>query len=141
MNERQRDLFLWAWSRRRGIGRVGAGLRGAGVGALGGAVFALLMAPGSSLPGVAAYDTAGQILSDVRLFALSVPAFAFLGWLGADRVWAAQEAMYQSLLRAGARVPDAKPAMSASDRWPAIAVGVAALAIAGFIAYLFAAFW
>ena len=142
MNERQRDLFLWLWSRRRKIGRAGVGLRGAGVGALGGLAFALLLSSaGASVPGVHAYDTAGQILSAARLLGLSIPAFAFLGWLTADRVWMAQESQYQALLDAGARVPGRKPQMQPGDRGPAIVVGVVAAVIAVLILSLFVAYW
>jgi hypothetical protein len=72
-----------------------------------------------------------------RLIALSVPAFAFIGWLGANRVYAAQEAMFQSMLASGAEVPAQKPVMQPGDRGPAVAVGIAVAIIAGFIIFLF----
>ncbi len=136
MNERQRDLFLWLWAKRRTPRQAAIGLRGALIGALGGLVFALLLAPGSSSAGVHSYDALGQILSDAKLLLLSVPAFALIGWLGANRVFASQEAMYQSLINSGARVPDQKPVMQAGDRGPAIAVGIAVALIAGFILFV-----
>lgn len=111
-------------------------MRGALIGAVGGIVFALMLSPGAP-PGVAAYDFAGQFLASARVFVLSIPAFAFLGWIGADRVFVAQETMYQSMLSTGARVPDQKPVMQAGDRGPALAVGIAFALIAGFILYLF----
>jgi hypothetical protein len=58
VNERQRDLFLYPWSRRRAPGRGRILLRGAVVGALGGIAFAMIMAAGGAhTPGVFAYDT------------------------------------------------------------------------------------
>lgn len=137
MNERQRDLFLYLWSRRRAPGATAVALRGAGIGALGGIVFGLLLSPGAP-PGVAAYDILGQAMAGLRIYALAVPAFALLGFLGARRVYASQEAMYEAMLASGARVPEAKPAMQAGDRGPAIAVGIAVAVIAGFIAVVYA---
>ena len=138
MNERQRDLFLYLWSRRRAPGRARILARGAVVGALGGVAFAMIMAHGGAhTPGVHADDTAGQLGSVMRLLVLSVPAFAGIGLAGANRVWTSQERTYQSLLAAGARVPDQKPVMTMSDRGPAIAVAIVAVVIAGFIAVLF----
>jgi hypothetical protein len=139
MNPRQRDLFLWIWSRRRKPGRAAIARRGLIIGALGGALFTLIMAPGAPA-GTHAYDVAGQLFGALsehgRMLILAVPAFAFIGWMGADRVFVQQERMYQALLEAGARVPDAKPVMQMSDRGPAIAVGVAVAVIGGFILVL-----
>lgn len=142
MNERQRDLFLWLWSERRKPGQTAIALRGAAIGALGGVAFALILQSTMSAPvggGIAALlpllSRAGMLLG------LAVPAFAFIGYVGANRVWAAQETMYQAMLAAGARVPDKKPIMQAADRWPAVAVGVAVALIAGCIIALFIAFW
>lgn len=138
MNERQRDLFLYQWSRRRAPGGARIALRGAVLGAIGGLVFAaILLQDGARMPGVPDSDTAGRIRSALRLLGLSVPAFAFLGWLLARRVWNANEAMYQALLAGGARVPDAKPALTFADRGPMLAVAVAAALIAAFVAGLF----
>jgi len=133
VNERQRDLFLWVWSRRRKPGQMAIGLRGAGIGALGGLLFAFLLAPGSDAP---AYDIIGQLAPMARVITLAVPAFALIGWLGANRVYASQEAMYQQMLQSGARVPDEKPVMQPGDRGPAVAVGIAVAIIAGFIIFL-----
>jgi hypothetical protein len=135
MNERQRDLFLWQWSKRRTPGRHAIGLRGAAIGALGGVLFGLLLAPGPD-PDVHAYDFLGQLLSGFRVYVLSIPALAAIGWSGARRVFASHEAMYQSLLAQGARVPEQKPVMQARDRGPAIAVGIAVAVIAGFILFV-----
>ena len=119
MNERQRELFLWVWSRRRKPGRIGIALRGAAIGAAGGLLFTLIMGPGAN--------------DFFRMLFMAVPAFGLIALVGADRVFVAQENMYLSMLDAGAQVPAQKPVMQLSDRGPAIAVGVAALIIAGFI--------
>lgn len=135
MNERQRDLFLWQWSKRRTPGAATVALRGAGIGALGGVLFGLMLSPG---PGsdVHAYDTLGQLTSGLSVYLLSIPTFALLGWSGARRVFRAQEAMYQRLLAQGARVPDQEPVMKASDRGPAIAVGITVVVIVAFILFV-----
>lgn len=70
------------------------------------------------------------------LLALSIGAFAGIGFFLANRVFASQEAMYQNMLSQGARPPAEKPVMQGADRWPAIAVGIAATVIAGFIAFV-----
>jgi len=142
MNERQRDLFLWVWSRRRQPGRAAIGLRGALIGALGGVAFALVLAPGAS-PDVPAYNAWGQMFSGIgnllKAMALAVPAFGFLGWITADRVFAQQERMYQDLLNAGARVPESKPQMQLADRGPALAVAISFAVILGLVIALFVA--
>ena len=122
MNERQRDLFLWLWSRRRTPGRLGIALRGAAIGAAGGLLFTLIMAPPAD--------------DFIRMLMMAVPAFGFLGLLGADRVFNAQEGMYQSMLETGAQVPAQKPEMKLADRGPMLAVIIAAAVIAGFIVLL-----
>ena len=142
MNERQRDLFLWVWSRRRQPGRAAIGLRGLAIGALGGVVFAFLLSPGapSDIP---AYNAWGQMFGAIgntlKAMVLAVPAFGFIGWLGADRVFAAQERMYQDMLAAGARGPEQKPLMQLADRGPALAVAIAFAVIAGLIIALIVA--
>lgn len=144
MNERQRDLFLWLWSRRRKPGRAAIAMRGAGVGALGGAVFALLMG-GSIDTSASGYTGLSTIIPLIErgglLLVLSVAAFAALGFILANRVFAAQEAMYQAMLASGAQAPDRKPLMRPSDRGPALAVAIAAALIAGFIIFLFVQYW
>ena len=138
MNERQRDLFLYQWSRRRAPGATRVALRGAVIGALGGLAFAvILLQDGAQTPGVHAYDTAGQIGSALKLLGLSVPAFALLGFTGARRVWSSNESMYRAMVESGARVPDTKPALTLADRGPLLAVALTVAVIAGFIAYLF----
>jgi hypothetical protein len=138
VNERQRDLFLYQWSRRRAPSATRAALRGAGIGALGGLAFAAtLLQGGARTPGVPAYDVAGQIGSALRLLGLAVPAFALLGWVGARRIWTSNESMYRALVESGARVPDAKPALTLAERGPLLAVAITVVVIAGFIAYLF----
>lgn len=136
MNERQRDLFLYLWSQRRKPGRNAIVMRGLIIGALGGLLFALLLNPGAPA-GVMPYDYLGQLAPKLQLLALAVPAFAAIGWVGARRVWNAQEGMYVRLIDAGARVPERKPEMQLADRWPAIMVGVTVLIISGFILTLF----
>lgn len=144
MNERQRDLFLYVWSQRRKPGQGVIALRGGLVGAIGGLAFAAIMlgetgADRGSYTGIAAIlpwlERGGALL------ALSVPAFAFIGFVLANRVFAQQEQMYQAILATGAQVPAEKPVMQRADRWPAIAVGVAAAIIVIFIIVLFALYW
>ena len=135
MNERQRDLFLWQWSRRRSPGKLAITLRGAAIGALGGVLFGLLLAPGPA-PGVHAYDFLGQLLSGLKVYALAIPTFAAMGWSGARRVFVTHEAQYQSLLAAGARVPEQKPVLQMRDRGPAVAVAITVVVIAGFILFV-----
>jgi hypothetical protein len=139
MNPCQRDLFLWLWSRRRKPGRAAIGVRGLIIGILGGVLFTLILSPGAA-PGTHAYDFGGQVFGALsehwRMLMLAVPAFGFIGWIGADRVFVQQERMYQSLLKFGAKVPAEKPVMQMGDRGPAIAAGIAATVIAGFIIVL-----
>jgi hypothetical protein len=141
MNERQRDLFLWVWSRRRAPGPVQVAARGAVIGALGGLAFSIIMLSSMGAPAAAGYTGLSAIIPMLErgwlMLTLAVPAFAFLGFLGANRVYAANERMYQSMLQSGARVPEQKPIMQGADHWPAIMVGVAAAIIAGFILFLF----
>jgi len=68
-----------------------------------------------------------------RLLALAVPGFAWIGYLGASRVFQSYEAMYQAILQRGAQVPAHAPALTRADRGPAIAVGVAVAVIAGLV--------
>jgi len=70
------------------------------------------------------------------MLCLAVPTFAAIGFAGASRIFATHERMYQSMLQAGAQVPQQKPTLQGMDRWPAIMVGVVAVIIAGFIGYL-----
>jgi len=132
----QRDLFLYQWSRKRAPGRTRIMMRGALIGGVGGLAFALFMANGAHEPGVAAYNTAGQIGTFLKLIGLSVPAFAGIGLAGARRTYNLQEAMYQSMLDAGARVPDQKPVLKMNERGPMIAVIVTVVVIAGLIGTL-----
>jgi hypothetical protein len=138
MTDRQRDLFLYQWSRRRAPGGARIALRGALIGALGGVAFAMiLLGDGAARPpDVPAYDYAGQIKAALTLFGMSIPAFAAIGWAGAWRVWRSNEMMYQAILQSGARVPDRKPELALSERGPMIAVIVTAVVIAGLIAWL-----
>jgi hypothetical protein len=144
MNERQRDLFLWLWSQRRKPGPQAIALRGAAIGALGGLVFALILG-GSGGIDRGGYTGLSVIIPLIErggmLLVLSIGAFGALGFILANRVFAAQEAMYQSMLASGARVPDQKPQMRPGDRGPAVAVAIVAAVIAVFIVALFVAYW
>jgi hypothetical protein len=142
VNERQRDLFLYEWSRRRAAGQAAVALRGALIGAAGGILFTLLML-GAGAIGFG--NTSASLVSGLgdvlKMLALAVPAFGAIGYFGANRVYASQENMYQAMLQSGAQAPAQKPVMQGADRWPAIAVGVTVVVIAGFIIALFIAYW
>ena len=137
MNERQRDMFLWKWSRSRRPGRTAIAIRGAVIGALGGLLFTAIML-GSM--GSGGNRSTAAVLAGLQqgwlMLGLSIPAFAAMGFVSAYRVFSSQEAMYQSLLRAGARVPDQKPVLGARDRGPAIAVAIAVVVIVAFIVFV-----
>lgn len=144
MNERQRDLFLYVWSERRKPGQAATALRGALIGALGGLLFTFIML-GQIGGDRGSYTGISAIIPFIErggmLLAMSVSAFAFIGFVLSNRVFASQEQMYQSILATGAQVPAQKPVMQGADRWPAIAVGVVAAIIAIFIIVLFAMYW
>ncbi len=136
MNERQRDLFLWQWSRRRTPGATVIALRGALIGAAGGIVFALVLSSGFRADNGSVASVLALFQQGAAVLVLSVPAFAWIGYLGASRVFAANEAMYQAMLGAGARVPAEKPQLRAGDRGPAIAVAITMVLIVAFIVVL-----
>ncbi|HWT16229.1 MAG TPA: hypothetical protein VN581_10635 [Patescibacteria group bacterium] len=140
MNERQRDMFLWQWSRRRVVGPLAVALGGALVGAAGGVVFALILFGdfGTDNGSVAAF--LALLEQGAAALVLAVPAFAGIGCLGASRVFAANEAMYQSMIKSGARVPEHPPQLRAGDRGPAIAVAVAMAMIVAFIGFVWIRF-
>ncbi|MEQ1771962.1 MAG: hypothetical protein ABL879_19235 [Devosia sp.] len=100
------------------------GLRGLIIGAIGGLVFTFALA------GAAGLENFFTILLP------AVGAFAGIGFVGANRVYASQENQYQQILATGAQVPTQKPEMQGADRWPAIAVGIAVAVIIGFIAFV-----
>lgn len=141
MNDRQRDLFLWQWSRRRGIGAAGATVRGLLIGGVAGLVFAIVM---GFMMGDQDNRSTAAVLATFRswlvILGLSVPAFAGLMAAIAWRVFASHEHMYQALLRRGASVPERAPVMQAGDRWPVVAVGVAAAILVGLVVALFIAY-
>lgn len=142
MNERPRDLFLYEWSRRRAPGQTAIALRGGLIGAAGGLLFTLLMFSGGAVDVGNTWPALMHAFSEGgRMLLLAVPAFGAIGYFGANRLYASQEAMYQAMLQSGARPPAQKPVMEGADRWPAIAVGVAFLVIGGFIVALFIAYW
>lgn len=140
MNERQRDLFLYVWSKRRAPGQAAVSLRGLAIGALGGLAFALILLGDVTAGSRGSYTGLSAIIPMIErggmLFALSIGAFGAIGFVLASRVFASQEAMYQSMLASGAQVPAEKPVMQGADRWPAIMVGVAVAVIVGFIAFV-----
>lgn len=135
---------MWIWSRRRQIGQAQAGLRGLLIGVVGGLLFTFIMLSEIGTDR-GTYTGVSALLPLIQrggtLLVLSVGAFGFIGFMGANRVFAAQEAQYQALLQAGARVPDQKPEMQLADRGPALAVGIAVAVIAAFIVTLFVMFW
>lgn len=140
MNDRQRDLFLYVWSRRRTPGQAAVSLRGALIGALGGLLFTLMLIGDIGAGARGSYTGISAIIPFIErggtLLVLSVGAFAALGFFLTNRVFASQEAMYQDMLARGAQVPTQKPIMQGADRWPAVAVGIAVAVIAGFIAFV-----
>ncbi|PZO55975.1 MAG: hypothetical protein DCF16_01165 [Alphaproteobacteria bacterium] len=144
MNERQRDLFLYVWSQRRKRGQAAVSLMGAGIGAAGGVLFTVLLVSAGggdrgSYTGLSAIIP--TLTQGAAMLAMAVPAFAFIGFVGANRVYASQEAMYQSILATGAQIPSEKPVMQPGDRGPALAVAIAVGVIATFIIVLFAMYW
>ncbi|MGQ0801981.1 MAG: hypothetical protein ACT4NL_17935 [Pseudomarimonas sp.] len=141
MNERQRDMFLWQWSRRRRPGRFMFAIRGAVIGALGGVLFAWLMFFGMDEGANRSTAAVLSMLQSGLLMVLAaIPAFAMLGLTAALRVYSGQEAIYQQLLLAGHPLPSQAPSLQAGDRGPAIAVGIAVLVIIGCIVALFMAY-
>jgi hypothetical protein len=140
VNERQRDLFLHVWSRRRAPGQMAISIRGLIIGALGGLLFTLILIGDITEGARGSYTGLSALIPMIErggtLLVLSVGAFGALGFVLANRVFASQEAMYQNMLAQGARVPAEKPVMQGADRWPAIAVGIAVAVIIGFIAFV-----
>lgn len=127
MNERQQSIFLWDWARKRRRGFVSVLLTGAGVGAAGGLLFALLMLYGMTANGGTFginEDATGPILGalaralgpTVFLFFVSIPAFAGVGAFIAGFVWRRMEYQYHFLLEHGARMPADKPVLTAKER-------------------------
>lgn len=140
MNQRQRDHFLWVWSRRRAPGAWRIALRGAIIGALGGLLFCVIMLASMGAPPASGYTGLAVIIPALErawlLVTLSLPVFTVMGFVGARRIYSLQEHQYQSLLQAGARVPTQPPTLQTADRWPAIAVGIVFVVMAVFIGYL-----
>ena len=140
MNERQRDLFLWLWSRRRTRGASRVGLRGALVGAAGGLLFSGILLSSMGAPSAAGYTGLSAMLPWLEraatLLLMTVPGLAAVGFFNARRIFTLHEHQYQQLLHAGARVPMQRPVLTVQDRWPLIAVGVAVAVVAGFVGYV-----
>jgi len=141
MNERQRDLFLWQWSRRRGIGAAGATVRGLLIGGVAGLAFAIVM---GFMMGDQDNRSTAAVLATFRswlvMLGLAVPAFAGLMAAIAWRVFASHEHMYQALVRAGAQVPATPPVLQAGDRGPQIAVAVVVVILVGLVIALIVAY-
>lgn len=134
MNARQRDLFLWQWSKRRRVGRTGVALRGALIGATGGLLFALILGSGMGSDGPRGFPWLLEAIGRwAALIAMSVPSFAALASALAVRVFRSHEQMYQAILRGGVVLPEQAPVVQWSDRGPAIAVVVAALLIGALV--------
>jgi len=145
MNQRQRDLFLWIWSRRRTRGRLNIALIGAGIGALGGLGFTLLFFWLPTLAGqsIGTLDTSEMApflaaiadrLGPQGFVALAATlAFGGMGLFMADRVYSLNERQYQALLDAGASIPATKPMLTVADRAPMFAVLAVFAAIAIFL--------
>lgn len=146
MNPRQAQNFLYEWERRRqaGIGRLL--LLGAGIGALGGLLFAALMwalSPNLTLneeelpPFVLLFALwVGPVLF---LFTISLLAFAGLGAFLALIGWRKLNAQANALWAQGYRPAAEKPTYSWKDRAPGLIVaGLGLLLIAGL---LFGVWW
>lgn len=146
MTPRQAQNFLYEWERRReaGMGRVL--LLGAGIGALGGLIFAALfwgLSPNLSLNEA---ELPPFLLLFARwvgpvpfVFTLALPAFAGLGAYLALVAWRKLEAQANALREQGHRPAERKPTYSLKDRAPGlIVVGVGVLMIAGL---LFGVWW
>ncbi|MEO8297799.1 MAG: hypothetical protein ABI574_08315 [Burkholderiales bacterium] len=136
MTPRQRDQFLWTWSRRRAPGPGRAARRGACIGAvcgvvIYGAMFDVIMAPVAGRTGL---STLLNLFDDSSLALLMlVPGLAAVGWLKARSVFNWQEAMFQRLLSQGATVPTAPPTLQFADRLPLLAVIATGVILAGLI--------
>lgn len=117
-------------------GAAAIALRGALIGAAGGVLFALMLGSAFRADNGSVAAVLALFQQGAAVLVLSVPAFAWIGYLGASRVFAANEAMYQAMLGAGARVPAEKPQLRTGDRGPAIAVAVAVLMIVAFIVFV-----
>lgn len=144
MNDRQRDQFLWLWSRRRQPGRAAIARRGALVGAAGGVLFALVML-GLVIADAGPSRGLGSLVdllgNAVKLLVLSVPSFAGIGYLGVLRVYNHHELMFEQILASGAKVPEQAPVLRTSDRWPLMVVWAAVALIVGCIIWLFIELW
>jgi len=128
MNERQAQLQLYQWGKRRKLGRMNATVRGAIVGAIGGLLFPVLMFAFSGGATIEYRDMptewrwTGAYGTFFVMAAMAVPAFAALGALVAWRVWGSQEAIYQSLLAQGYKEPAEPPVLTNAEKWPQYAV-------------------
>lgn len=124
MTPNQRDAFMYSWEKRRKRGRMGNALLSAGIGAAGGVLFGLMLIG----------DIADPDGNALRLFGMAIPTFAMLASGLGDRVYRSNEAMYQNFVSQGATAPAEKPTLTTAERGPQIAVLIAFVVIAGFIA-------
>lgn len=142
MSQKQDELFLWVWERRRRAGRLRTALIGLAIGALGGLLFTILMF-GFGGEMQIAHDAVPPALRWATRFGavgfmlvLAVPAFGGLGAVLADRVYQGQEAQYHAIRARGVAVPETKPQLTLAERGPMLAVLIAVLAIMAFIAFV-----
>jgi hypothetical protein len=142
MNERQAQLQLYLWGKRRKLGRTNAVLRSAAIGALGGLMFPVLMFAfsGEATPEYRdmppEWRWTGAYGVFVVMAAMAIPAFAGIAALAAWRVWTSQEALYQSLLAQGYQEPAEPPVLSTAEKWPQYAVYAALGVIVLFILFV-----
>ena len=140
MNARQRDQFLFLWSRRRQRGATTVGRLGAWIGAGGGLLFTLIMLASMGPPDAAGYTGLSSLIPVVEraslLLVMTVPTLAAIGRSKARRVFMLQESMYLRLLSDGAQVPATAPTLKPIDRWPALLVGGTVLVLGGFVLFV-----
>lgn len=130
MNDRQRDLFLWEWSKRRKRGLWRVTLLGGLIGGLGGLVFALVL---MQAPEVGPRHGLSSLIPLLERFFQwifwSVPPFAVIGMGFAYRTFSRNELWFQLLLDGGAKVPEQRPILQPGDRWPLYVTIAAAILI------------
>lgn len=142
MITKQEELFLWVWSRRRQIGQLRFALIGFAIGGLGGFLFTILMFGFGGDMNIN-YDEVPPALMWATRFGpvafmllLAVPAFGGIGAFISNRIYAAQEYQYQTILERGGVPPSEKPQLTLSQRGPMLAVIAAFVLIALFILFV-----